>query len=349
MKKYDVIIIGGGQAGLSIAYFLRRSSLSYLILDNQEKCGGSWNQTWDSLQLFTPPEYSSLSGWPMPKSEEEYPMKDEFLSYLSAYEKRYDFPIRRKSKVLQVEKEADWFKIKTNRDILFAKTVVSATGTAANPFVPHYPKRAVFSGIQIHSVDYRNADEFKNKNVLIVGGGNSGAQILAEVSKVANTKWVTLEDPNFLPDYIDGRYLFNQATQKYLGKTNKNTDDNLRASLSSIVMVDSVKKARERNVLNAVMPFKEFYENGAVWKNGTKEAFDVVIWCTGFRANLKHLAPLGVIENGRIKTEHTRSVKEPNLWLVGYGNWTGFASATIYGVGKTARQTVKEIRAELNG
>ncbi|WP_432410138.1 ArsO family NAD(P)H-dependent flavin-containing monooxygenase [Rasiella sp. SM2506] len=348
MKVYDVIIIGGGQAGLSIAYFLRRSELDYLLLDNQLEAGGSWLQTWDSLKLFSPSNYSSLSGWAMPKSKEEYPTKAEFVSYVSAYEKRYGFNILRPTEVMQVEKKQGLFKIKTNTGIFYSKTLVSATGTARNPFVPEYSQNAAFIGAQIHSANYRNADDFKGKSVLIVGGGNSGAQILAEVSKVAKTKWITLKEPSFLPDDIDGRYLFDAATQKFLGKLDDKKNVSHSISLSNIVMIESVKDARTRNVLQAVRPFKEFYENGVIWDDETKEPFDAVIWCTGFRANLKHLEPLGIVENKKIATKNTRSLKEPNLWLVGYGNWTGFASATIYGVGKTARQTVKEITEALS-
>ncbi|EGV44511.1 FAD-dependent oxidoreductase [Bizionia argentinensis JUB59] len=346
MKVYDVIIIGGGQAGLSVAYFLRRSALEYLILDDHKEAGGAWLETWDDLKLFSPSEYSSLSGWAMPKSNEEYPTKAEFIKYLSAYENRYDFPIQRPVKVFQVEKENGLFITKTDKGDFYSKTLVSATGTANKPFIPKYPNATHFSGTQIHSVNYSNSDKFKDKNVLIVGGGNSGAQILAEVSKVAHTKWVTSNEPTFLPNDIDGRYLFNEATLKYLGKTIKHSKDH-SVSLANIVMVKSVKEARSRDVLNAVRPFKEFYEHGVIWNDGTKEQFDAVIWCTGFRANLNHLESLNLTENNKINTEGTRSIKESNLWLVGYGNWTGFASATIYGVGKTARETVKEITALL--
>ena len=108
--------------------------------------------------------------------------------------------------------------------------------------------------------------------------------------------------------------------------------------------MESVREARSRNVYNARRPFKSFYNNGVIWADNEKEKIDVVIWCTGFKANLNHLSGLGIIENQRIATQHTRAVEEPMLWLVGYGNWTGFASATIYGVGKTARATGREIK-----
>ena len=111
----------------------------------------------------------------------------------------------------------------------------------------------------------------------------------------------------------------------------------------NIVQVESVKEGLTRGIYKDHKPFSSFYEKGVIWKDGTKEAFDTVIWCTGFRSNLKHLKSLQIIKDNTIKTQMSRSVEEPRLWLVGYGNWTGFASATIYGVGKTAKQTVKEI------
>jgi cation diffusion facilitator CzcD-associated flavoprotein CzcO len=114
--------------------------------------------------------------------------------------------------VTRVEKEAGLFKTTTNKGVFYSKVIVSATGTAGNPFTPSYPKSDVFIGTQIHSVNYKNAIDYKGLKLLIVGGGNSGAQILAEVSLVAEIKWITMTEPIFLPDDIDGRYLFNEAT-----------------------------------------------------------------------------------------------------------------------------------------
>lgn len=343
MKVYDTIVIGGGQAGLSMGYFLRRQKLDYLILDDRAEAGGAWLDTWDSLKLFSPAQFSSLSGWMMPRGTEEYPGKEEFLDYLRAYEKRYGFPIERPVKVIGVSKSDEVFVIETDKGTYYAKTLVSATGTATGPVIPEYTGADRFKGNQVHSLNYRSPKDFEGQKVLVIGGGNSGAQILAELSLVAHTQWVTLHPPHFLPDDIDGRYLFDAATTRFLDLCD--SQKKKAHSLGDIVMVESVKEARERGVLVSKPPFDSFYEQGVIWPDGTQEEFQAVIWCTGFKANLDHLEGLGVIEAGRIATEHTRSVKEPNLWLVGYGGWTGFASATIYGVGKTARQTATEIAA----
>lgn len=346
-KIYDCIIIGGGQAGLSVGYFFRRTKLTYLILDEQDTAGGAWLKTWDSLKLFSPAAYSSLSGWQMPNTDEEYPTKGEFINYITAYKKRYNFPVNYSTTVQQVVKENNFYKVTTNKGDFYSKTLVSATGTAKNPFIPTYLKADIFKGEQIHSVDYKNASNLKNKNVIVVGGGNSGAQILAEVSKVAKTKWVTLKEPKFLPKEIDGRYLFKQATESYVNNDTESYTQ--KVSLSDIVQIKTVQEALKRDVFKDYRPFTSFYEDGVIWEDTTKEPVDVIIWCTGFRANLEHLSALQITQNNKTNTTGTKATDINGLWLVGYGNWTGFASATIYGVGKTAKQTVKEIAVYVGG
>lgn len=344
MKTYDTIIIGGGQSGLSVAYYIKRYNIDYLILDDQAKPGGAWLNTWDSLKLFSPKEYSSLPGWQMQTTKEEYPTKDEFINYLTKYQSRYSFPIKRNVMVDNVFKEGDLFKIVTNKETYYTKTIVSSTGSAKTPFIPYYKNQHLFEGKQLHSVNYKNVIDYNNKIVLIVGGGNSGAQILAEISKVTNTIWTTKTRPHFLPDGVDGRYLFNEATQMF----NLNGNEKKLDSLTDIVMIESVKNARLRGVLESRGKFKSFYNNGIIWENGRKEKIDIIIWCTGFKANLKHLNSLNIIDNNKIETNNTNSIKEPKIWLVGYGEWTGFASATIYGVGKTAKKTASEINSYIN-
>lgn len=340
----DVIIIGGGQSGLACAYYLRRTELNYLILDEQKTCGGAWLKTWDSLRLFSPADHSSLPGWLMPKTENGFPPKDHVINYLCKYEERYDFPAKRPVKVENVEKESGVFRLKTSVGDFSAKTVISATGTWKAPFIPKLKGIDVFHGKQIHSAHYRNPNDFKDKNVLIVGEGNSGAQILAEVSKIAKTSWATLKKPEYLPDDVDGRVLFDVATAKYKAEKEGKKINPEQYNLGNIVMVPTVKEARERGVLKSKGSFKEFTENGVIWKDGTKEEFDAVIWCTGFNYATNHLNNIvDTDSNGKIKTEGTKAENTTGLWLVGYGGWTGYASATLIGVGRSARATVKEV------
>jgi cation diffusion facilitator CzcD-associated flavoprotein CzcO len=341
----DVIVIGGGQAGLATGYFLRRTGLSFAILDGEVGPGGAWRHGWESLRLFSPAQWSSLPGWPMPPAANDgYPNREEILAYLAAYEARYDLPVIRPAEVDLVHAQDDALVVETCPATWRARAVVSTTGTWRAPHWPAYPDQSLFLGVQIHSAQYQQPDAFAGKRVLVVGGGNSGAQILAEVSQVAEATWVTPQPPVFLPDDVDGRVLFERATARWQAGQGLGEGAPPPGGLGDIVMVEPVKAARARGVLQAVRPFERFTPTGVVWPDGRETEIDAVIWCTGFRPALEHLASLGVIEtSGRVAVVGTRAVKEPRLWLVGYGEWTGFASATLTGVMRSARDTVRQI------
>ncbi len=345
-NKFDVVVIGGGQSGLAMGYYLRRSGLSYIILDNQEEPGGAWLHAWKSLRLFSPAQWSSLPGMIMTGGSDYYPTRDVTIEYLKFYETKYSLPVKRPVEVFNVHKYEAGFTLDTSAGLFFAKAVVSATGSFANPYIPTIAGIHLFKGQVLHSSQYQAPDIFTGKRVAIIGEGNSGAQILAEVSRVTGTLWITQKEPRFLPDHVDGRFLFDAATQMYeaqkAGKAYK------PPSLGDIVMVESVKEARSRKVYKSVRPFDSFTEDSLVWADGHEEKIDVVIFCTGFKPALKHLASLG-ITNGDVKpdTEGTQSKQTDGLWLVGYGNWTGFASATLIGVGRSAKATVEQISGYL--
>jgi putative flavoprotein involved in K+ transport len=342
MNRFDVIVIGGGQSGLAMGYYLRRTGLSYMILDNEQEAGGAWQHTWKSLKLFSPAQWSSLPGMIMQGGIDHYPSRDSAIAYLKQYETKYNLLVKRPVKVFSVLKTGDYFTAVTSDGEYIARVIVSATGSFTNPFTPAIEGCNRFKGELIHSSEYQTPEVFKEKRVAIVGEGNSGAHILAEVSKVTDTIWITSKEPRFLPDHIDGRFLFDAATQMY--ESQKAGKDFKPPSLGDIVMVDSVKEARSRNVLKSVRPFSSFTENSIVWTDGHQERVDAVIFCTGFRPALEHLGPLNVINNeGKAGTFGTRSKNIDGLWLVGYGNWTGFASATLIGVGRSAKAATEEI------
>ena len=189
--------------------------------------------------------------------------------------------------------------------------------------------------------------------MLVVGGGNSGAQIAAELSDVADVLWSVEREPRFLPPEVDGRVLFDAATARYHAIQN-GEDPGRPYTLGDVVQVPPVRAAREEGRLSDLrLPVARFTPAGAVWTDGTgadgtDEPVDAVVWCTGFRPALGFLTPLGVVRSdGHVEVEGTRSVAEPRLWLVGYGQWTGFASATLVGVGRSARATAREVSALL--
>ncbi|WBC13759.1 ArsO family NAD(P)H-dependent flavin-containing monooxygenase [Micromonospora sp. WMMA1998] len=340
----DVVVVGGGQAGLAAGYYLRRAGLDYVILDTRQQPGGAWRHGWESLRLFSPAEYSPLPGWGMPRQEgEDFPTAGHVVDYLRAYEQRYDLPVRRPVRVREVRRAGERLAVDTEAGTWSARYVISATGTWECPYVPDIPGREHFGGRQLHTVDYTSPEEFRGQRVVVVGGGNSAAQILAEVSRVAETTWVTLRPARFMPDDVDGRVLFGVATRKAAGGSGESVGD-----LGDIVMVPSVRDARDRGVLHSRPMFARLTEHGVRWADGIEQPCDAVIWCTGFRPDLSHLASLlPGWRQGTVAVEGTRSVDEGRLYLLGYGDWTGPASATLVGAGRTAKATVADIASRV--
>jgi cation diffusion facilitator CzcD-associated flavoprotein CzcO len=354
-QHVDVAVIGGGQAALATGYYLRRSGLRFVLLDAAAEPGGGWRQSWPSLRLFSPAQWSSLPGWLMPRDvadAEGYPSRDAVVAYLAEYERRYELPVRRATRVDGVHRERERLRLETSAGVVHARAVVSATGTASNPAMPRLPEQEQFAGQILHSAQYPGPESFAGRRVIVAGGGNSGAQLVAELSLVADVTWATLEPPRFLPDEVDGRYLFEQATARYRAVQEGRTPDPPR-SLGDVVAVPAVRAARARGALEARTMFTRFTPAGVAWADGREERIDAVIFATGFRPALGHLAPLGIVDaNGRVAIRPeggtTRALDEPRLWLIGYGDWTGFASATLIGVGRSARAAVGEIVAELS-
>lgn len=335
VETHDIVVIGGGQMGLSLGYYLRRAGADFVILDAQSGPGGAWRHGWDSLRLFSPAGYSSLPGWLMPPPDHAgYPTRDDVLDYLTRYEARYQLPIRRPVRVETVARAGERLEVITAKERFSARHLVSATGTWSHPHIPPIAGRDLFEGLQLHSAQYRQPQDYAGKTVLVVGGGNSGAQIMAEVAPVARALWVTLHDPVFLPDDVDGRVLFERA----VARMKDGPSATPVGGIGDIVMVPPVKQARDRGDLTSVRPFARMTATGVVWPDGSEMSVDAVIWCTGFRPALAHLKALGVVEeDGRVLVENQRSRKLPQLWLAGYGDWTGPGSATLMGAARTAR------------
>ena len=197
--RVDVLVVGGGQAALSAGYYLSRAARDarrngtegpvFVLLDGRDQPGGAWVDGWDSLQLFSPAAYSSLPGWPMPGwpmpawTGEGNPSADHVRRYLASYEDRYRLPVRRRVRVRGVTRgSADQpFRVVTDRGTWMCRAVISATGSWSRPFWPVYPGMGDFGGRQLHTADYRRAADFAGQRVVVVGGGNSGAQIAADL------------------------------------------------------------------------------------------------------------------------------------------------------------------------
>ncbi|MFD4247273.1 ArsO family NAD(P)H-dependent flavin-containing monooxygenase [Streptomyces sp. NPDC058525] len=344
-RSTGVVVIGGGQSGLAAGYHLRRLGIEHVILDAQTAPGGAWQHTWDSLRLFSPAAYSSLPGRFMPAQEGEvYPDAAHVVSYLADYEKRYELPVQRGVWVSAVHRDGEHLRVETDSGDWRARAVISATGTWIRPFLPAVPGRREFQGRQRHTVQYRSPDEFAGQRVIVVGGGNSAAQIAADLAPSTELTWVTQRPPRYLADGIDGRALFDSATARRQALDAGRADTGGVGLLGDIVAVPPVRAARDAGLLHAKPMFTRLTPTGVEWADGSSAEADAVIWCTGFRPALAHFASLRLRgTRGHIATVGTRVVDEPRLHLLGYGDWTGPASATLIGVGRPARDAAREI------
>lgn len=352
-RRVEVVVAGGGQAGLAAGYHLRRQGLDFVVLDADPAPGGAWQHMWDSLHLFSPAAHSSLPGRLMPaRPGETYPDAGHVVEYLADYEKRYDLPVQHGTRVEAVHRDGDRLLVEADSGTWRAHAVVSATGTWSRPFLPAVPGRARFSGRQLHTVDYRCPADFAGLRVVVVGGGNSGAQIAADLALAGDVEviWATRRPPRFLADDIDGRALFDVATARRRALDEGRADTGGVAALGDIVAVPPVRAARDAGLLTARPMFTRLTATGVQWADGSRADADAVIWCTGFRPALAHLAPLGLRgPRGRIAISGTRAVAEHRLHLLGYGDWTGPASATLIGAGRPARDAARDIVRLLSG
>src|SRR5881409_3738240 len=204
-ETFDTIVIGGGQAGLAVGYYLKKQGRSFAILDTNERIGGSWRtRTWNSLRLFTPARYDGLPGWPFPAPGWSFPTAQETADYLEAYAARFELPIRTGTNVDRLTKDGDRYVVECGEQRFEADSVVVATGFYGRPLVPDFATELDPRIVQMHSSEYRDPSQLRPGGVLLVGAGNSGADIAIEVSKTHRT-WLSGRDKGQIPFRIESR------------------------------------------------------------------------------------------------------------------------------------------------
>ncbi|PXY27593.1 NAD(P)-binding domain-containing protein [Prauserella muralis] len=340
----DVAVIGAGQAGLSAAYFLRRAGLAngsgFVVLDHGKRAGGAWQYRWPSLKLGRVHGIHDLPGLALGEQDTTRPASEVVSEYFDRYERVFDLPVHRPVDVLSVRYADDHrFLVESATETWLARGVINATGTWDRPFWPYYPGQETFAGRQLHTADYSGAEEFRGKHVVVVGGGTSAVQHLLEIAPVARgTTWVTRRPPEFLdreftPEY--GRQVVAEVDRRVReGKPPRSV-----VGVTGLMLTPEVRAARETGVLDREPMFTRITPRGVVWADGTEQRADVILWATGFRAALDHLAPLRLREpGGGIRMSGTRAVREPRLHLVGYG-----PSASTIGANRAGRSAVHEL------
>ena len=338
-------MIGAGQAGLSAAYHLQRAGFvpgeSMLVLDAGARPGGAWQHRWPSLRLGSAHGIHSLPGMEFTEPDLQQPASTVVAEYFDEYEHRFDLEVLRPVPVTSVTRDGERLVVSAPGADFAARAVVNATGTWTSPFVPYYPGIDTFRGRQLHTADYRSATEFDGQHVLVVGGGTSAVQLLIEIAQRTTTSWVTRRPPVWREGFDSeaGR----AAVARVDARVRQGLSPGSVVSVTGLPLTPAVRQAQAAGILDRLPIFDRITPTGVSWRDGRELAVDVILWCTGFRASLDHLAPLHIRESGGgITMNGTQVVREPRLHLVGYG-----PSASTIGANRAGRAAARIIARSL--
>jgi putative flavoprotein involved in K+ transport len=349
VETFHTIVIGGGQAGLSLGYYLKKSGKPFVILDANKRIGGSWRtRTWNSLRLFTPARYDGLPGWPFPAAGWSFPTARETADYLEAYAARFDLPVRTGTTVDWLTKDGDRFVVNCGDRRFAADRVVVATGFYGKPSVPDFASELDPRIVQMHSSDYRGPSQLQPGGVLLVGAGNSGADIAMELCATHRT-WLSGRDKGQVPLRIESRrarvalpLLWFVASHVLTVKTpvGRKLRPHVLSEGAPLIRVKSedlvaagVERVPKTVAVRDGMPA---LEDGRVMDVAN------VIWCTGFRQDFSWIDVPIFTEDS--EPAHERGItSEPGLYFVGLDFLYAFTSENVGGVGRDARHIAKHI------
>ncbi|MFI0349381.1 flavin-containing monooxygenase [Actinomadura sp. 9N407] len=346
--RSDVLIIGGGQAGLATAHTARAMGWNPVVLEAASSLAGSWPHYYDSLTLFSPARRSALPGRPFPGDPDGYPSRDEVVAYLDDYAAALDADIRTGHRVERVTTTGNGGHEVTTADgeILEAPLVIAATGEFSRPHRPDLPGLGSFSGTVLHSADYRRPEPFAGRRVVIVGGGNSAVQIAIELAATARVTLATRHPLRFMPQRVLGR-----DVHLWFQRTGLDTAGWARPLLTGGKGTPVMDTGTYRAMIATGNPdrramFSRLDGTDVVWADGTRENADVVLLATGYRPGVEYLAGLdeALDAQGRPRHRGGVSLAHPGLGFVGLEWQRSFASATLRGVGADARHVLTALR-----
>jgi putative flavoprotein involved in K+ transport len=353
-ERFETVIIGGGQAGLVTGYHLRRRERPFVILDGNERVGDAWRQRWDSLRLFTPARYSGLPGWRLPAPGLSFPTKDEVADYLEAYAARFALPIRTGIRFDRLSRNGTHFVVEAGNRRFEAENVVVAMATYQVPAMPLFAHELDPGIRQLHSGEYRNPSQLREGPVLVVGVGNSGAEIATEVVK-GHATWLAGKETGHVPfriEHAPARFVFLPLMFRVIGHRvltvrtpiGRRMRPKLLSHAAPLVRVkpkDIAAAGVER--VPRVVGVREglpLLEDDRVLEAAN------VIWCTGFRPDFSWIdLPVFGDEEDPKEPIHRRGIVagEPGLYFVGLFFLYAMSSGFLPGVARDAEHVVKHI------
>ena len=354
-EALDVIVIGAGQAGLSVGYHLSRTEdTRFVILEANARIGDSWRRRWDSLRLFTPARYDGLDGMPFPAPAAYFPTKDEMASYLEAYAARFHLPVRTGVHVERLFERDGRYVVSTGSQELEARQVVIAMGKYQRPWLAEFAAELSGTIKQLHSSAYRNLSQLQPGGLLLVGAGNSGADIALEAARSGREVWLAGRSPGEVPFRPEGRlghkvlqplvlrFVFHRllSVQTPLGRKVR---PGMLHKAGPLIRVKSrdLAAAGVRRVPRVV----SVREGLPVLEDGQTVPVRNVIWCTGFDPGFDWIDLPVFADDGEPMHRSGVIESQPGLYFVGLHFLHAMSSGMIHGVGRDARRIVERIES----
>lgn len=338
IKQYNTIIIGAGQAGLSLGYYLRNKDNSFLLIDRQSRIGDSWRLRYDSLKLFTPRSHSALPGLKLPGKQNGYPTKDEIADYLEKYAQSFDLPVKLNTDVIKLEKQGNSFQVHIGEEeVLQAKNIVIATGPFKDPFIPNFSSQLSRNIYQVHSEYYENPRQLYDGQTLVVGGGNSGMQIATELAESRQVYLSLGKKAKFLPYEVLNKSIFwwfnvlgisRLTVHSTLGKILKKNDPIIGKEIKPLI-----KKGKVKILPRAI----EVIDNKILFDNGFSMEPKNVIWATGFKPDYSWIKIEKIFDENGLPIHERGVTQQDGLYFLGLSWQYRRGSALLLGVGEDAK------------
>jgi putative flavoprotein involved in K+ transport len=327
-EPLDVLVIGGGQAGLVMGYHLLRRGLRFCIVDAGDAIGQTWRQRWDSLRLFTAAQYDSLPGMAFPGAHDTYPGKDDVADFLQAYAAKFALPVALNTKVTSL-RQGDLFDIATDKGLIRSHNVVVATGPFQSPFTPPIAKDLDPEVFQIHSIDYRRPAAFPSGRVLVVGAANTGCQIALELSATHEVEISAGRHLPTIPQRAFGRDIWWWAT--HVGLTRITYGSRLGRKLSSRdQVIGGGERELKRNGVVVRPRLAGVAGRSVTFADGASSEYDAVLWATGFRIDHSWI-DIADIKDQQGRVQHERGVTAvPGLYMLGL-TWQHTRTSALLG------------------
>jgi putative flavoprotein involved in K+ transport len=341
-ERFETVIVGGGQAGLATGYHLARLGRSFVILDAGTRVGDPWRGRWDSLRLYTPARYSGLPGWPFPGDPFHYPARDEVADYLEAYAARFELPVRPGIRVDRLSRQGDRFLVTAGDRRFEAANVVVAAGAYHHPRVPGFAAELDPAIRQLHSSAYRRPDQLRDGGVLVVGAGNSGAEIALELS-ASHPIWLSGRHPGNEPARAGSRFDRVATPAIWFAFSRVLSVDNpvgrrLRPKL--LTAAAPLARVRRRDLAAAGVervPRTVGARDGLpLLEDGRVLEVANVVWCTGFRHDFGWIDLPVFDDDGEPRHDRGVVADQPGLYFVGLFFLSSVTSALVGGVGRDA-------------